>query len=165
MFPIYTLMAANYSAEMSIAMPAVSFAVLGVVFGIGGGTLGGRMIENVPDSERAGASSILSFIMYFSSALGTALFFGLFNLGSGEGEQGLDVGPGTSSVPGRVPVRDARGHRAGCDRPGADAGPEGRSEKGHGGLPKRIHVTRTRPATVPIGTRLRSGAGVDLSRP
>lgn len=99
MFPIYTLMAANYSAEMSIAMPVVSFAVLGVVFGIGGGTLGGRMIENVPDSERAGASSILSFIMYFSSALRTALFFGLFNLGSGEGEQGLDVGPGTSSVP------------------------------------------------------------------
>ena len=65
------------------AVLVVSFAVLGAVFGIGGGPLGGRMIENVPDSDRAGASSILSFIMYFSSALGTALFSGLFNLGSG----------------------------------------------------------------------------------
>lgn len=83
MLLIYTVMAANYSAEMSIAMLVVSFAVLGAVFGIGGGPLGGRMIENVPDSYRAGASSILSFIMYFSSALGTALFSGLFNLGSG----------------------------------------------------------------------------------
>lgn len=64
-------------------MLVVSFAVLGAVFGIDGGPLGGRMIENVPDSERAGTSSILSFIMYFSSALGTALFSGLFNLGSG----------------------------------------------------------------------------------
>ena len=71
MFPIYTLMAANYSAEMSIAMLVVSFAVLGAVFGIDVGPLGGRMIENVPDSERAGASSILSFIMYFGSASGT----------------------------------------------------------------------------------------------
>lgn len=83
MLLIYTVVAANYSAEMSIAMLVVSFAVLGAVFGIGGGPLGGRMIENVPDSERAGASSILSFIMYFSSALGTVLFSGLFNLGSG----------------------------------------------------------------------------------
>ena len=86
MLLIYTVMAANYSAEMSIAMLVVSFAVLGAVFGIGGGPLGGRMIENVPDSDRAGASSILSFIMCFSSALGTALFSGLFNLGpEGEG--------------------------------------------------------------------------------
>ena len=88
MLLIYTVVAANYSAEMSIAMLVVSFAVLGAVFGIDGGPLGGRMIENVPDSERAGASSILSFIMYFSSALGTALFSGLFPGGGGGGGSG-----------------------------------------------------------------------------
>ena len=39
------------------------------------------MTSRQPISART--SSILSFIMYFSSALGTALFSGLFNLGSG----------------------------------------------------------------------------------
>lgn len=56
--------------------------IFGSTWGFGGGPIGGRMVENVPDEDRPKASSLLSFFMYFGSAIGTAFYAGLFGLGS-----------------------------------------------------------------------------------
>ncbi len=62
---------------------------MGVMWGIGGGPVGSRMLENLPDEDRPSGSSILSFIIYFGCAAGTALFAGLFGLGSGSTGQSI----------------------------------------------------------------------------
>lgn len=45
--------------------------------------MGTRMVNVLSDEDRGSGSSMVSFVMYFSSALGTALFAGLFGFGSG----------------------------------------------------------------------------------
>ncbi len=57
--------------------------ILGVTWGLAGGPIGGRMLDNVPEDDRPKASALLSFFIYFGCALGTASFAGLFGLGSG----------------------------------------------------------------------------------
>ena len=42
-------------------------------------------MENVPRDESGSASSIMSFIMYFGSDLGTAMFAAFFQIGVGTG--------------------------------------------------------------------------------
>ncbi len=59
--------------------------LLGLVWGLAGGTIGTRVIENVPVEDKGSGSSLLSFFIYFGSALGTALYSGLFNLGANAG--------------------------------------------------------------------------------
>lgn len=56
--------------------------LLGSVWGFGGSSLGPRLVENVPSGKKGSASSLLSFFVYFGSALGTAVFSSLFNVGS-----------------------------------------------------------------------------------
>lgn len=51
--------------------------------------MGARMVDSLPDEQRGSGSSMVSFVMYFSSALGTALFAGLFGFGSGEGSASI----------------------------------------------------------------------------
>ena len=67
----------------------VGLFLLGTTWGIAGGPIGSRMVENVPDADRPSASSLLSFFIYFGCALGTASFAGLFGFGSGIG--GADI--------------------------------------------------------------------------
>lgn len=68
----------------------VAMFIFGSTWGFGGGPIGGRMVENVPDEDRPKASSLLSFFMYFGSALGTAFYAGLFGLGSGSVGESID---------------------------------------------------------------------------
>ncbi len=56
--------------------------LLGSVWGFSGSSVGTRLVENVPSEKKGTASSLLSFFVYFGSALGTALFSALFNIGS-----------------------------------------------------------------------------------
>lgn len=63
----------------------IGLFLLGTTWGLAGGPIGNRMVENVPDKDRASASSLLSFFIYFGCALGTATFAGLFGFGSGIG--------------------------------------------------------------------------------
>lgn len=68
-------------------------ALLGLVWGVAGGPVGSRLIDNVPPEDRGSGSSILSFFIYFGCALGTAMFSGVFGFGSssvGEPISGLD---------------------------------------------------------------------------
>lgn len=69
--------------ESAFPLLLATMFIFGSTWGLGGGPLGGRMVENVPDDDRPKASSLLSFFMYFGSALGTAFYAGLFGMGSG----------------------------------------------------------------------------------
>lgn len=66
----------------------LALALLGLTWGICGGPIGSRVIDYVPDGKQGEGSSLMTFIIYFGSAMGTAMFSGLFSIGSGS--------PGTS---------------------------------------------------------------------
>lgn len=83
-------MSALFTAIYSVVTPGmgavpliIALAAMGLVWGIGGGSVSSRIVENAPRNDRGSASSLMSFITYFGSALGTALFAGLFGVGSG----------------------------------------------------------------------------------
>lgn len=82
---IFTILAYTFDADISTIILGVGMLVCGMIWGIGGGPMGARMIDALADQDRGAGSSMISFIMYFSSALGTALFAGLFGMASGEG--------------------------------------------------------------------------------
>ena len=73
----------------AVWMLVLGLICMGVMWGIGGGPISSRMLENVPDEDRPSSSSLNSFIIYFGCAAGTALFAGLFGLGSGSSGQDL----------------------------------------------------------------------------
>lgn len=75
---LFSLMDADSTMVMVLGL-----FLLGVTWGLAGGPIGNRMLENVPDADRPSASSLLSFFIYFGCALGTATFAGLFGFGSG----------------------------------------------------------------------------------
>lgn len=88
---MYMLMAYTFSTTTPAWFIALSILVLGSVWGIGGGPMGARMVESLPEADKGSGSSMITFTMYFSSALGTALFAGLFSLGSGASESISEV--------------------------------------------------------------------------
>lgn len=87
------VMLALVTAESSLAYVVLALVVMGTVWGTGGGPMGARMVDTLPDGDRGSGSSMMSFVLYFSSALGTALFAGLFALGSGEGSTSISDVP------------------------------------------------------------------------
>lgn len=60
-----------------------SILLLGSIWGVGGGPMGARMVDALSEKDKGSGSSMITFIMYFSSALGTAVFAGLFSFGAG----------------------------------------------------------------------------------
>lgn len=73
---------------------AIGLAFAGMLWGLSGGPLGNRLIDNVPEEKKGSGSSMLSFFIYFGSALGTALFSGLFGFGSkSTGEPIMNLSP------------------------------------------------------------------------
>ena len=83
---------------MNASMPTwvliVGLALLGTMWGVAGGPVGSRLIDNVPSDQRGSGSALLSFFIYFGSALGTALFAGLFGFGSASAGQPIaDLDP------------------------------------------------------------------------
>ncbi len=92
----FTLVAMTWGPESSLLLIGISLFVGGCVWGVGGGPMGARIVNTLPDEDRGSGSSMISFIMYFSSALGTALIAGLFGFGSGAGSGSIsDVPVGT----------------------------------------------------------------------
>lgn len=81
-------------AQVPLWVMVVGLALLGTVWGVAGGPIGSRLIDNVPKDEKGSGSSVLSFFIYFGSALGTALFAGLFGFGSSSAGQSMaDLDP------------------------------------------------------------------------
>jgi EmrB/QacA subfamily drug resistance transporter len=73
------LLASDYSPIPMM----VSVVFLGVIWGFGGGSFGTRIVDSVSQEERGDVSPMVSFVIYFGSALGSALYSGLFSIGSG----------------------------------------------------------------------------------
>ncbi|MCQ2056465.1 MAG: MFS transporter [archaeon] len=70
--------------ENSERWPFVSTLILmGIQFGIAGGPVGARIIYNTPEKLRNIGSAITSFVAYFGSAFGIAVFSGAFRFGAG----------------------------------------------------------------------------------
>ena len=81
-------------ASMPIWVLILGLALLGTMWGVAGGPVGGRLIDNVPADQRGSGSALLSFFIYFGSAMGTALFAGLFGFGSASAGQPIaDLDP------------------------------------------------------------------------
>ncbi len=85
MLLVFSVSALAWGPDSSLLLIGASLLVCGGVWGIGGGPMGARIVNTLPDEDRGSGSSMISFIMYFSSALGTALIAGLFGFGSGAG--------------------------------------------------------------------------------
>ena len=68
-----------------------ALVLLGLTWGVAGGPIGSRIIDNVPPEDRGAGSSLLSFFIYFGCAMGTALFSGLFSIGSGSAGTSIDA--------------------------------------------------------------------------
>ena len=89
MLMLNLLMLALVDEATPLAYVVVALLVGGTVWGIGGGPMGARMVDALGDADKGSGSSMMTFVMYFSSALGTALFAGLFGLVSGEGSSSI----------------------------------------------------------------------------
>ena len=77
-----------------VPVMVVSLVLLGLMWGFGGGSMGERIINNVPDEKRGAGSSLNTFFIYFGAALGTATYSALFNVGSGSaGQSILELSP------------------------------------------------------------------------
>lgn len=82
-----------WNEDSPLIVIAISLLVCGTVWGVGGGPMGARIVDALDEEDKGSGSSMISFIMYFSSALGTALVAGLFGFGSGAGSGSIaDVG-------------------------------------------------------------------------
>ncbi len=60
----------------------ISVIFLGVIWGFGGGSFGSRVVDSVPPENKGDASPVVSLVIYLGSAIGSALYSGLFALGS-----------------------------------------------------------------------------------
>ena len=92
------VLAMGLFSVMDASMPTwvliLGLALLGTMWGVAGGPVGGRLIDNVPADQRGSGSALLSFFIYFGSAMGTALFAGLFGFGSASAGQPIaDLDP------------------------------------------------------------------------
>lgn len=77
-----------------IPLLVTGLVLMGLMWGFGGGAMGERVINNVPDSMRGAGSSLNTFIIYFGAALGTATYSVFFNTGSGSASMSiLDLTP------------------------------------------------------------------------
>lgn len=88
---VFMLIAYSFTADTPVWVIALAILILGSVWGVGGGPMGARMVDTLPEEDKGSGSSMITFTMYFSSALGTALFAGLFSLGTGTSESISDV--------------------------------------------------------------------------
>ena len=74
----------------------LALALLGLTWGICGGPIGSRVIDYVPDGKQGEGSSLMTFVIYLGSAMGTAMFSGLFSIGSGSAGTSIsDLEPST----------------------------------------------------------------------
>ena len=79
------LVMALFAADSMILPLVVTLVCMGLMWGIAGGPMASRIIENVEDESREMGSSVMTEFIYLGATLGTALFAMLFTFGSGAG--------------------------------------------------------------------------------
>ena len=81
--------------EMGLAPLIAAVIFMGLNWGFCGAAAGSRIVDHVPDSEKAIGSSLMNFVMYIACSVGTALFASVLTLGGNSG--GIPVEDMTSS--------------------------------------------------------------------
>jgi len=82
-----------YAADYLILPLVASLLCMGLMWGICGGPMASRIIENVKDESKEMGSSVMTEFIYLGSTIGTALFAMLFIFGSGSGNISFEVLP------------------------------------------------------------------------
>ncbi|MDE2522946.1 MAG: MFS transporter [Methanocorpusculum sp.] len=70
--------------EMGLIPLISALGLMGVVWGLAGGTAAGRIVENVPKGEQGTGSSLMVTSIYLGSVVGTALYAMLFTLATSQ---------------------------------------------------------------------------------
>ena len=85
-----------YSAALLVLEPSMGMypvlavaLVIGVMWGLSGPASSGRIVDSLPEREKAIGSSLMNFMVYVGGTVGTALFASL--LTSGAGSAGVSV--------------------------------------------------------------------------
>lgn len=80
---VYTAMLYAIDPDMGIVPMIVISVVIGLMWGLCGAASSGRIVDSLPDEQKAIGSSLMNFIVYIGSTIGTALFASLLTTGSG----------------------------------------------------------------------------------
>lgn len=103
---VFSVLGVMFGPEMSMVLLAGNLAVLGLTYGFAGGPVGECMIGSLPDDRSGDGSNVLSFIVYFGTALGTALFAAVFGFASGSGGHSISDLPGDVFMQGFGPAME-----------------------------------------------------------
>lgn len=82
---VYSLIFFLISPEMGVAPLIVAALVMGLVWGLCGAASAGRIVDSMPEEDRAMGSSLMNFFVYVGGTVGTALFASMLTAGSGSG--------------------------------------------------------------------------------
>ena len=76
-----------YAIEPWMGLPPLIVAalIMGLNWGFCGGTSSGRILDSIPDESKGIGSSLMNFMAYIGSTVGTALFASLLTFGGGSG--------------------------------------------------------------------------------
>ena len=80
---VYTAMLYAIDPDMGIVPMIVVSVVIGLMWGLCGAASSGRIVDSLPEEQKAIGSSLMNFIVYIGSTIGTALFASLLTTGSG----------------------------------------------------------------------------------
>ena len=84
------------SPEMGLIPLILTTVLMGVEWGLCGATSSGRIVDSIPDDEKAIGSSLMNFMIYMGSTVGTALFASM--LTSGGDSAGIPIEEMTSEA-------------------------------------------------------------------
>ena len=80
---VYTAMLYAIDPDLGIVPMIVVSVVIGLMWGLCGAASSGRIVDSLPEEQKAIGSSLMNFIVYIGSTIGTALFASLLTTGSG----------------------------------------------------------------------------------
>lgn len=82
---VYSVMLWWIDPSMGVVPLIVAAVVMGLNWGLCGGTSSGRILDSIPEESKGIGSSLMSFMTYIGSTVGTALFASLLTFGGGSG--------------------------------------------------------------------------------
>lgn len=82
---IYTLLLCLIAPELGILPMIIVALLMGLMWGMCGAAASGRIVDTMDEADKGMGSSMMNFMMYVGSTVGTALFASLLTSGSNSG--------------------------------------------------------------------------------
>ena len=79
----YSVMLCLVTPEMGVAPLVVVAILIGLTWGFGGSSSSGRIVDSLDPEDKPIGSSLMTFVIYVGSTIGTALFASLLTTGGG----------------------------------------------------------------------------------